>query len=483
MELYECGDMFCGAGGYTTGSVMALDAFKVPYEYWAVNHWNRAVETMKLNHPMVHTFEQDLTVVIPSEVIPGRHLHHLHASPSCTHHSRACGGRPRSRQLRAQPNIVVDWVDDVEVDRISIENVPEFTSWGPLDDEDKPIKAKKGLYFETWLKSLEVRGYDIEWRIVNCADFGDATSRKRFFLKAVKKGRGKIVWPEPTFSQDGVVLPRWRGVKECLDFTDTGRSIFNRSKPLAPATLERIAVGAQKYWGVDIRPFIVRMNRNCYAESIDAPCSAITTSGAHHMLCTPIVVDHCNNGGCQDGSSPLGTVMTHDRYSLVTPLVMSNNANNVPRPVTEPCPALTTGNRNFLCTPLILGQQNGSPAKPVDEPGPTITTTSRGIRLVTPLILGQQGGAVCHPATEPCPTVACGGAIRSIFPQLADGRIVDIHIRMLRPDELARVHSFPDDYVITGNRTEKVKQIGNSVPCQTARAMMLADLKAEGFAA
>lgn len=318
--------MFCGAGGYTTGSVMALDDLRVPYEYWAVNHWDKAVQTMKLNHPRVHTFEQDLTVVIPSEVIPGRHLDHLHASPSCTHHSRACGGRPRSKQLRAQPNIVLDWLDDIDVSRLSVENVPEFMDWGPLDDDEgKPIKAQKGTLFDVWVKSLEARNFEAEWRVVNCADFGDATTRKRFFLKAVRKGRGKIVWPEPEFSKDGVLLPRWRGVGECLDFSDTGRSIFNRTRPLADATMERIAVGAQKYWGVDIRPFIVRMNRNCYAESIDDPCSAITTSGAHHMLCTPIVVDHCNNGGVQDGSLPLGTQLTHDRYSLVTPLVLGQH--------------------------------------------------------------------------------------------------------------------------------------------------------------
>ena len=416
-ELYECGDMFCGAGGYTTGSVMALDDLRVPYEYWAVNHWDKAVQTMKLNHPRVHTFEQDLTVVIPSEVIPGRHLDHLHASPSCTHHSRACGGRPRSKQLRAQPNIVLDWLDDIDVSRLSVENVPEFMDWGPLDDEGKPIKSQRGTLFDVWVKSLEARNFEVEWRVVNCADFGDATTRKRFFLKAVRKGRGKIVWPEPEFSKDGVTLPQWRGVRECLDFSDTGRSIFNRTRPLAAATMERIAVGAQKYWGVDIRPFIVRMNRNCYAESIDAPCSAVTTSGAHHMLCTPIVVSHFRNGGVQDGSAPIGTQTTRDKYSLVTPLV-----------------------------------------------------------------LGQHGGAACRPVSEPCPTVTCGGFIREVHPTLADGRIVDIRIRMLRPDELARVHSFPDDYVITGNRAEKVKQIGNSVPCRTARAMMLADLKAEGLA-
>ena len=314
---------------------------------------------------------------------------------------------------------MLDWLDDLDVSRLSVENVPEFANWGPLDDEGKPIKAQKGTLFDCWIKSLEARNYDLEWRIINCADFGDATTRKRFFLKAVKKGRGKIVWPEPTHAKNGAcgLLP-WKSVGECLDFSDTGTSIFNRKKPLVPDTMERIAVGAKKYWGVDIKPFIVRMNRHCYAESIDDPCSTLTTSGAHHMLCTPIIVDHCRGGVASSIESPIGTQMTHDRYSLVTPLV-----------------------------------------------------------------LGQQGGAACRPVTEPCPTIACGGFIRTIYPELDDGRLVDIHIRMLRPDELKRIHSFPDDYVICGNRCEKVKQIGNSVPVLTARAMMNADLAADGLAA
>lgn len=474
---YLAGDLFCGCGGMATGGINALVKYGIPYEFWAVNHWERAIETMQLNHPDAHVFRADLSSARPRDIVTGGRLHHLHASPSCTHHSRACGGRPRNDQLRAQPNWVLDWLDDLSVDRLSIENVPEFVTWGPLDDNGKPVKSQKGTLFDLWVKSIEARNYKVEWRIVNCADYGDATTRKRFFLKAVKKGCGEIRWPTPAYSKDGSTGLKWRSVGECLDFSDTGTSIFGRKKPLVPATLERIAVGAEKYWGIDLRPFIVRMNRNCYAESIDDPCSAITTSGAHHMLCTPIVmsnntnnvpkpvdepcptvttgnrnflctpivVDHCNNGGCQDGSQPAGTVMTHDRYSLITP--------------------------------LVLGQHGGSVAKGVDDPCPTVTTTSRGIRLVTPMVLGQQGGAACRPADEPCPTLSCAGAVRGIFPQLADGRIIDIRIRMLRPDELAKVHSFPDDYVITGNRTEKVKQIGNSVPVRTAEAMMAADLE------
>jgi len=409
---YLAGDLFCGCGGMATGSINALVKRGLPYEFWAVNHWYRAVQTMQLNHPNVHVFEADLSSARPQDIVTCGRLNHLHASPQCTHFSRARGGRPKDPQLRAQPNWVLDWLDALNVDRLSIENVPEFTTWGPLDENGKPIKSQKGTLFDIWLKSIEARNYKLEWRVVNCADYGDATTRKRFFLKAVKKGCGEIRWPTPEFSKDGSTGRKWRGVRECIDFSDIGTSIFNRKKPLVKATMERIAVGARKYWGVDLEPFIVRMNNHCYAESIDDPCSALTTSGAHHMLCTPIIVDHCNNGGCQDGSKPTGVVMTHDRYSLVTPMV-----------------------------------------------------------------LGQQGGAACRPTDEPCPTLSCAGAVRGIFPQLADGRIIDIHIRMLRPDELAKVHSFPDSYVITGNRSEKVKQIGNSVPVRTAEAMMAADLE------
>ena len=474
---YLAGDLFCGCGGMATGSINALTRRSIPFEFWAVNHWERAVETMRLNHPLFHVFEADLSSARPRDIVECGRLNHLHASPQCTHFSRARGGRPKNDQLRAQPNWVLDWIDDLNIEHLSIENVPEFTSWGPLDAEGNPIKSQKGTLFDLWVRSIEARNYKVEWRVINCADFGDATTRKRFFLKAVKKGCGEIRWPTPTFSKDGSVGQKWRGVRECIDFSDTGTSIFNRKKPLAAATMERIAVGAAKYWGIDLKPFIVRMNRHCYAESIDAPCSTLTTSGAHHMLCTPIVMDHFNNGEVQDGSLPIGTQTTHDRYSLVTPIVMSHWSNGSCQDVSLPLGSQTTKDHFSLVTPIVMSNNANNVPRSVDEPCPALTTGNRNF-LCTPLVLGQQGGAACRPVDEPCPTLACAGAVRTVFPQLADGRIVDIYIRMLRPDELARVHSFPDGYVITGNRCEKVKQIGNSVPVRTAEAMMASDLEA-----
>lgn len=454
-QLFKWGDLFCGCGGMATGGVRALDARQIAHEGWAINHNRYAVQTMQTNHPHVHVMEMDLTTVIPSEVIPCRHLDHLHASPSCTHHSRAKGGRPRSNQLRAQPNLVLDWLDDIDVSFLSIENVPEFRDWGPLDYYGRPIERLKGSNFKAWVRSIEARNYIVEWQVVNCADYGDATSRQRFFLKAVKRGRGKIHWPRPTHAEHpttdlwGFTPQPWRGVRECLDLDDTGTSIFNRSRPLAANTLRRIAVGAQKYWGINLEPFILRLRKNQDVASIDEPISAIACSGGHHALCTPIILDHFKGGEIQDGSRPIGAQTTHDRFSVLQP--------------------------------LVLGQQGGATCRPIDKPCPTIATAGM-IRVATPVILdmsrpgGNDSGHV-RSADQPLQTLTTCDAVQGCFPVLADGRIVDIRIRMLKPSELAAAHSFPADYVITGNRGEQVKQIGNSVPVRTAEAMMAADLE------
>ena len=454
-EIYKWGDLFCGAGGNATGVISALDARGIRHEGWAVNHCQFAVRTMQINHPSVHTLEMDLEAVIPSEVISYRHMEHLHASPSCTHHSRAKGGRPRSNQLRSQPDLLMRWTDDIDITMLSVENVPEFVDWGPLDYYGRPIERLKGNCFKAWVGALEARNYIVEWRIVNCADYGDATSRRRFFLKAIKRGRGKIRWPEPTHAEDpqpdlwGHMPEKWRGVKECLDLADTGKSIFNRERPLAENTLRRIAAGAKRYWGIDLKPFILRFNRNCDAESIESPISCLTVK-EHHALCTPVVIDHFKGGEVQDGTHPIGTLTTHDRYSVMQT--------------------------------LVLGQQGGAECRPIDRPCPTISC-SGAVRMITPIVMDMSRPGGCDSghigsAEKPIRTITTFDNMQGVFPVLADGRIIDIRIRMLKPSELAAAHSFPAEYVLTGNRAQKVKQIGNSVPVRTAAAMMAADLEA-----
>lgn len=531
-------DLFCGAGGASTGLELALKRLKMNHKGLAINHWAVAVDTMKRNHPDIDTKQMSIEEAVPADLVPGGTVDLLWASPSCTHHSRAKGGKPRSNQLRAQPELVLTWLDQLFVRRIIIENVPEFVDWGPLNKDGKPIERLKGSCFRAWVQAIEARNYIVDWRIVNCADYGDATSRRRFFLKAVRKGCGKIRWPEPTHAENpqpdlfGNMPQKWRGVRECLDLSDLGKSIFNRDNPLSRNTLRRIAVGMQKYNGIDflmdmlgsdggdesrvhlltkpmptqhsggnrcavVRPFVVRLNKNCDAEDIDGPLSTVTANGQHHALCQPLIIDHFKNGRAQNADAPIGSQTTHDRFSVATPVIVDMSHPGDPndeRRVSgggDPMKTITTRNNFAVCTPLVLGQQGGAACRPIDEPCPTIATAG-AIRVATPIILdmsrpgGRDNGHI-RPADKPIQTLTtCDNvqvATAVIFdkavglPRLPDGRYIDILLRMLKPSELAAAHSFPKDYVLTGNRSDQVKQIGNSVPVMTAAAMCEVDFR------
>ena len=484
-------NLFCGMGGDELGIRDAVYTdLKMKYKGLSINHWDVAVNTMRANFPNVTTLDCKIEEAVPGDLVPwGTVVHVLWASPSCTHHSRAKGGRPRSNQLRSQPEYVVTWASQVRPRVIIVENVPEFVEWGPLDAEGMPDKAHKGETFTAWVKIIESLGYNVEHRVLCCADYGDATSRRRFFLIAVRRDVGVPVWPKPTHGDHVPGLPQWRGAGECLDLSNLGRSIFGRKRPLAEKTLARLADGARKYWGLDIttgmlvkacsgkrmKPFIVKLNRGATTEDVDAPLTTVMSGGNHHALCQLVTAE--------------------DRFLL------NNNEHNVPKTLDRPVPTLTTGNHAYMCS-LVCDHQNHGKAEPLDRPIKAQPTHDRS-SLMT-LVLGQHGAAACRPVTEPIPTVACKGAVRVIepividnanggvirgsreplntvtlkdqhmiaLPVLEDGRRIDIFMRMLTPRELARAHSVPDDFVITGNKTEQTKQIGNSVPVRTARALV-----------
>lgn len=437
-------DAFCGCGGAMTGFELKAKQLGLDHVSLAVNHWDIAINTMTANHPKVRAVRADMMTLLPSDVLNGQ-LDFFWASPSCTHHSRAKGGRPRENQLRSQPFLLYSWIDFGRPKFIVIENVPEFVEWGPLDAKNMPIKKMKGKYFVHFIEGIRMRGYDVDWQVVCCADYGDATTRKRLFIKAVRRGCGKIEWPKPTHAENpqpdlfGTKLKKWRAIRECLDFDDIGKSVFNRPKPLAEKTMMRIADGMMKYCGIDLHPFLVKMYGTGKSNSIDKPISTITAGGEH--------VDHFNGGEAERTDRPIGTQTTHARYSLVTP--------------------------------MVLGQQGGAECRPIDCPAPMIAT-SGAIRLITPFVVDNANGGIIRGADEPMNTVTVKDQHMGVFPMLADGRIIDIYIRMLKPSELAAAHSFPADYVLTGNRGQQIKQIGNSVPVMTAAAMCESALKQLG---
>jgi DNA (cytosine-5)-methyltransferase 1 len=124
---------------------------------------------------------------------------------------------------------------------IFLENVEEFRTWGPLDDDGNPIKARAGETFEKWCRELRRLGYRLQFRELRACDYGAPTIRKRFFMIARRDGQ-PIAWPEPTHGKPGSPevlsgqrLP-WRTAAEIIDWSIPCPSIFERKKPLADKT-------------------------------------------------------------------------------------------------------------------------------------------------------------------------------------------------------------------------------------------------------
>ena len=256
-KTYLVADLFCGAGGTSTGTRKAIRGIGGRMELVAVNHWQTAIATHELNHPDGRHYVQDLEVADPETLVPEGRLDLLMASPECRFYSRARGGRPTKEQGRMSPWIIQRWATSLDVRQILVENVPEFVKWGPLQPDGKPDEDQQSIYFEEWIRSLWRLGYQTEWKILNAADFGDATTRVRFFLQARKDGKA-VKWPQPSHAKEPSLglaqnLQPWRSAKEIINWSDLGKSIFDapkfRRKPLSVNTRRRIAKGLRKFGG------------------------------------------------------------------------------------------------------------------------------------------------------------------------------------------------------------------------------------------
>ena len=304
-----------------------------------------------------------------------------------------------SEQGRMNPWIVHRWLTSLNVNRVLIENVPEFTSWGPLNADGRPDPSKKGLYFEEWVRSLWGLGYEVQWKMLNAADFGDATTRVRFFLQARRDGQ-PIRWPEPSHAkagQGGLMedLPKWRGAREIIDWSDRGRSLLDdpkyKKRPLSLNTRKRIARGLERFGG-PLAPYYIRL--------LDLP----------------------------DDSVPS---IPEDAATVVSPFHGSDRNNTAPRGMDEPIPTVTTltGGGCYMVEPVaqpfIQANRTGNAPRSVDEPIPPATTAyGGGSSLVTPtadpFVLGQQSAATPRRTEEPIPTVSGAGAIALVQPMIVE---------------------------------------------------------------
>lgn len=441
-------DLFCGAGGTSTGILKASpDA-----DLTAVNHWKTAINTHSLNHPHVKHICEPVENLHPLDLVKSGHLDLLAASCECRFHSNARGGGPCNEQSRSQPWQLIRWASDIQVDNILMENVREFKNWGPLNKRTKrPIASKRGKFFRAFVQALENLGYAVEWRIQCAADFGDPTSRQRLILMARRSG--PVAWPEPSHGPERA--KPWRTAREIIDWSLQGINIADRPKPLCANTIDRIAAGLRKFGGANAEPFLIILNGtrakqiDSSARSRDEPLPTITTSG-HIKLVEPFLVKyHGNHRGRKDGNSrsvsldlPLPTQDTSNRFCLVEPFMVQTDQTGgngaCVHQLNKPLPTIVTKQNMMLIEPLILKYYKTGRCKSVDAPLDTVTTKARF------MLVEFEGG----------PAVAEFG----------------IRTRMVQPHELGAAHSFPGHYRFLGSKDQQTKQIGNSVPVELACA-------------
>ncbi|WP_333880368.1 DNA cytosine methyltransferase [Lysinibacillus capsici] len=465
-------DNFAGGGGASTGIEMAT-GMSVDI---AINHDPAAIAMHKANHPETEHYCESVWDVDPKEAVKGRKVGLAWFSPDCKHFSKAKGGKPVNKKVRGLAWIAVKWAIAVRPRVIMLENVEEFKTWGPLLENGKPDPKRKGETFQSFIKSLESLGYEVDWKEMRACDYGAPTIRKRLFLVARCDGK-PIKWPEPTHADPKLLkvqakkLKPWRTTAEIIDWSLPCPSIFDSSekikeefglnvvRPLSENTQKRIARGMQRFVIDNPNPFIVRIGQTGFGGdrlqySLDQPLTTITTK-AEHCLVVPFLTSYHsetqpNEVRGLEVTRPLHTLDTSNRFGLVTAHIMVNTSGHPGSSINEPLKTVTTGGHHALVTAFLVKYYGNDVGQSLNEPLHTITTNDR-FGLVT--VKGRPY------------------------------QIVDIGFRMLQPHELYQAQGFPKAYIFDQDyennpikKKHQVAKCGNSVPPPFAEALVRANL-------
>ena len=503
-------DLFCGAGGTSTGVNSArINGERCAKVIACVNHDANAIASHASNHPEALHFTEDIRTLnlkpllerVTQECLenPNAKLV-LWASFECTNFSKAKGGQPRDADSRTLAEHLFRYIEALKPDYIQIENVEEFMSWGEIDENGHPISSDKGKSYLRWVNNVKSYGYDFQHRILNSANFGAYTSRKRFFGIFAKVGL-PIVFPKPTHSKSDASMKPLMPVKEVLDLEDYGNSIF-REKPLAERTLERIYAGLIKFVAGGKESFLIKYNSmgangRYKAPGIDDPCPVVATQNrlgiAHVSFLSKQFSGHPDSKNVSI-EEPAGAITCVDHHAFVS--VHYGHGYN--RSLEDPAPTLTCKDRVALVNCHFLDNQygNGTPSSVETVAGSVTTNPKQNLVTCDRFLMNPQFASAGRSIEDPCFTLIArkdkrppylitteSGEIGieiydtdspmtvKIKEFMAMYGIFDIKMRMLKVDELKKIMGFPEDYVLIGTKCEQKKFIGNAVEVNMSRVL------------
>lgn len=500
--LFIIVDLFCGAGGTTTGFIQAeLGGIKIVKVIACVNHDPKAIISHWRNHPDVKHFEEDIRTLNLTELIklveyyrkkyPNAKLI-VWASLECTNFSKAKGGQPRDADSRTLADHLERYIVALNPDYVQIENVVEFMSWGPLDANGKPVSRKNGSDWMRWRREICDLGYRDEWKELNSANFGAYTSRNRLFGVFAKDGL-PIAWPEPTHAKNPSLnsmhgdLQKWKAVKDVLNFQDEGESIFNRKKPLSDKTLERIYAGLIKYIAKGDTSFISKyysgkpQNKNISIEgpagtvtcvdgqalvkadfllkynstnkngkhtppSVENPCPVVSTQVRLGLVQAEFLTHYYSNGGEHSSiDDPCPTITARDGKAIVKPeyFIDKHYGATQNQSVNQPAGTILPTDKHRLveAIPFIMPTAYDNKPKSLDEPAPTLTASRRHHYIVNP----SHGGHTTSTDT-PCPVIIARQDKAPLYLVLAEGGPVAVAVFDCDSDIMIKIKQFMSVY-------------------------------------
>lgn len=461
-------DLFAGGGGASEALKQALGQDPV----LAYNHDALAIGMHAANHPLTSHHLEDIWHSDPRVDVAGRPIGWFHASPDCTHFSQAKGGQPRSRKTRALSWVVLKWIGMLlradllngtnTAPRIfSMENVWQILTWGPLvakrckatgrvlkmdgtvaargervpveNQQLVPDKRQTGRTWRQFVAALRALGYVVEWRKLVASDFGAGTSRERLFLLGRRDGE-PIVWPAASHGTAPGQKPRVSAA-DCLDFSIPCPSIFGRKRPLADATMRRIAKGTRRHVIDSADPFIVPVTHQGAdrVHGVHEPLRTITAAHRGELMLAmpelaPFIAEHANSShslGSMRADEPLRTVcagVKGGHFSVVTPIlagVGGRAGQSEPRSGADPLYTMTAKADTALVAPVLVqtgyGEREGQAPRALDLQQPLGTVVAGGVKhaVAAPHLVKFRGDSIGTSATEPVPTITSGaGAVR-----------------------------------------------------------------------
>jgi DNA (cytosine-5)-methyltransferase 1 len=447
-------DSFAGGGGASTGIEMALG--RSPDI--AINHNAAALALHTVNHPGTLHLSENVYKVDPLDYLRRKHIGLAWFSPDCKHFSKAKGGKPVERNIRDLCWIIPGWVERIQksggkVDVIIMENVEEFKDYGPLIQTDKglmPDPNRKGETFKNWCKKLRKLGGKIEHRELRACDYGAPTIRKRLFVIVRFDGK-PIMWPIATHGKPtmdviaGKKLP-WRTAAECIDWSlpcpsifDDAEMIFSRHglravRPLADATMSRVARGMKRYVLDAKEPFLVSLKgSDRRARAASTPHPTVLAGGGHSTVVSPSI-QRFNTGATGSAiDEPVPTITANSfikrpggaaPLGLLAPVIAAAQHGGSVRSIEDPHHTVTASKKDqntvavaFMAQhngdPRKDGQEASRPGRSADEPLATVTSSGAQQQSVVALLAQNNYQEPGHDAREPMSTIVAKGSTQS----------------------------------------------------------------------